>query len=910
MAVHKDLKTDGQRGPGGASRCSGGRDEPQRSLAASVGPQAIRRWVPPSSIKRDAFTLQEKNDIVFRRVRGILNKLTPEKFYKLSDELLSTGLDSPTILKGVILLIFEKALDEPKYSSMYAQLCRRLCEEAPNFEKSISNSASTFRRLLLSKCQDEFENRSRATEAFDKRDGSLTAEEEEQRTLAKHKMLGNIKFIGELGKLEMLHESILHKCIQQLLEKKRQSRNGIKDMAEDLECLCQIMRTCGRILDTDKARPLMHQYFDRMKTLAYNQDLPSRIRFMLQDVLELREKKRWVPRKVLTDNGPKTIQQVREEAAKDFGYYIPPPSMGRNLPMGFPPAFRGSRCRGGMDDVFGPMPIEGINLGTGPGVISSDHFNGFIPNAGRQNRNNIPNSGQFSMTGGGQLPLSLLYPNRPNIQPPSHGNQFVSQPQHSHNSSSKDLPPRFMKKTQLSGNLDEISLRPAQNSMILKPKTPNFLPKSSVVGNQQAITNHQENNMLQNAAQASLANSKQTAIASPLHKESSILIKQGSLDKNKANKKEQGPTKAEIIKKVEDFLVDFLVNADNNKAVTFMKELKIPKNYLPDVISLLMMKTLAKSDTERDAVNKLFSSLKQENILCGTHFMEGFKSLLQQMSELEVDVPRVKSYVAGFAARAVIEDLVTLAEMAEPLENGAHYPLYLLCLQQLHKLEGKNWLSRTFNESKVNLLNMLPEIDRSKERLMDVLEDRGLNFLFPLLRIQADLWKQILADPNPPVFYKWVKENVDVSQQITPGFINALVTCLLKYITSKHTLAEGVDYTAAPDKALQEKERDLLEKYKPVFQAFLHDHTDLQVVALYALQVHCYNHNFPKGMLLRWFIMLYSLEIIEEEAFLKWKEDITDQYPGKGKALFQVNQWLTWLEEAEEEDEGSDDGDN
>ena len=41
-------------------------------------------------------------------------------------------------------------------------------------------------------------------------------------------------------------------------------------------------------------------------------------------------------------------------------------------------------------------------------------------------------------------------------------------------------------------------------------------------------------------------------------------------------------------------------------------------------------------------------------------------------------------------------------------------------------------------------------------------------------------------------------------------------------------------------------------------------------------------------MLLRWFAYLYDLEIIEEEAFMKWKEDLTDAYPGKGKALFQV----------------------
>lgn len=104
---------------------------------------------------------------------------------------------------------------------------------------------------------------------------------------------------------------------------------------------------------------------------------------------------------------------------------------------------------------------------------------------------------------------------------------------------------------------------------------------------------------------------------------------------------------------------------------------------------------------------------------------------------------------------------------------------------------------------------------------------------------------------------------------------------------------------------------------------------DLQLIAVYALQVFCFNQKFPKGnatpfssfeffsqthvyiffvyffkgMLLRWFTTLYELEIVEEEAFMRWKEDITDVYPGKGKALFQVNSWLTWLQEAESEEE-------
>jgi translation initiation factor 4G len=53
--------------------------------------------------------------------------------------------------------IFEKALDEPKYSSMYAQLCKRLAENAPNFDPG--DDTCTFKRLLLHKCKDEFENR-------------------------------------------------------------------------------------------------------------------------------------------------------------------------------------------------------------------------------------------------------------------------------------------------------------------------------------------------------------------------------------------------------------------------------------------------------------------------------------------------------------------------------------------------------------------------------------------------------------------------------------------------------------------------------------------------------------------------------------------------------------------------------
>ena len=99
---------------------------------------------------------------------------------------------------------------------MYAQLCKRLNENAPNLEPP-ECKITTFKRLLLSKCKDEFENRAAVSAAYEKRAGDLTNDEEEARFLAKRKMLGNIKFIGELGKLEMLHDSILHRLVWDFL---------------------------------------------------------------------------------------------------------------------------------------------------------------------------------------------------------------------------------------------------------------------------------------------------------------------------------------------------------------------------------------------------------------------------------------------------------------------------------------------------------------------------------------------------------------------------------------------------------------------------------------------------------------------------------------------------------------------
>lgn len=57
--------------------------------------------------------------------------------------------------------------------------------------------------------------------------------------------MGNIKFIGELFKLKMLTEVIMHDCIVKLLKNHDE---------ESLECLCRLLSTIGKDLDFEKAK--------------------------------------------------------------------------------------------------------------------------------------------------------------------------------------------------------------------------------------------------------------------------------------------------------------------------------------------------------------------------------------------------------------------------------------------------------------------------------------------------------------------------------------------------------------------------------------------------------------------------------------------------------------------------------
>lgn len=89
--------------------------------------EAENAWRPARFAVGDNATDDDrKTELLYKKVRGILNKLTPQKFDTLLGKIKGLDIDNQDRLQGVIDLVFEKAVDEPNFSVAYARMCKEL----------------------------------------------------------------------------------------------------------------------------------------------------------------------------------------------------------------------------------------------------------------------------------------------------------------------------------------------------------------------------------------------------------------------------------------------------------------------------------------------------------------------------------------------------------------------------------------------------------------------------------------------------------------------------------------------------------------------------------------------------------------------------------------------------------------
>lgn len=327
-----------RRGGGGDRSGSnrGGRDhskreeeEKEKPEPAAPPPRSATAWVPKSRQQKAAAEqpVSEDNrmapELVQRKVKSLLNKMTMENFERISDQILEIASQSKyekdgRTLRQVIELTFAKAVDESHWSSMYAQFCMKMLTnvdpeiEDENIKDQKDNPVKggpLFRKYLLNKCQEEFEqgwsDKLPTNEDGTPLDPELMSDEYYKAVAAKRRGLGLIRFIGELFMLGLLSEKIIHACIGKLC--------GTDDPSEEvIESLCQLVTTVGKKVDSNpNARRYVDAYFVKMKEFQNQPGLPSRLRFKLMDVADLRARG-WDSKDA--NKGPMKLAQIHDEA--------------------------------------------------------------------------------------------------------------------------------------------------------------------------------------------------------------------------------------------------------------------------------------------------------------------------------------------------------------------------------------------------------------------------------------------------------------------------------------------------------------------------------------------------------------------------------------------------------------------
>nr|XP_051713947.1 eukaryotic translation initiation factor 4 gamma 3 isoform X10 [Oryctolagus cuniculus] len=877
----------------------GQRREPRKIITVPVKEdvhlkKAENAWKP--SQKRDSQAEDPENiktQELFRKVRSILNKLTPQMFNQLMKQVSGLTVDTEERLKGVIDLVFEKAIDEPSFSVAYANMCRCLVTlKVPMADKP--GNTVNFRKLLLNRCQKEFEKDKADDDVFEKKQKELEAasapeertrlhdELEEAKDKARRRSIGNIKFIGELFKLKMLTEAIMHDCVVKLLKNHDE---------ESLECLCRLLTTIGKDLDFEKAKPRMDQYFNQMEKIVKERKTSSRIRFMLQDVIDLRLCN-WVSRRA--DQGPKTIEQIHKEAK------IEEQEEQRKVQQLMTKEKRRPGVQrvdeGGWNTVQGAKnsrvldPSKFLKI-TKPTI---DEKIQLVPKA------QLGSWGKGSSGGAKASETDALRSSASSL------NRFSAlQPAPSGSTSSTPL---------------EFDSRRTLTSRGSVGREKNDKPLASASSRPNTFTRGgSSKDLLDNQSQEEqrremLETVKQLTGGADVERSSS------EADRSKARESVVKPetsamsvpdkpslSEDEVERKSKSIIDEFLHINDFKEAMQCVEELNA-QHLLHVFVRVGVESTLERSQITRDHMGQLLYQLVQSEKLSKHDYFKGFSETLELADDMAIDIPHIWLYLAELVTPMLKEGGISMRELivefSKPLlpvgRAGVLLSeiLHLLCKQMSHKKVGALW-----READLNWMDFLPE----GEDVHNFLLEQRLDFMesdsswvsealskkeLSAEELYKRLEKLIIEDKaNDEQIFDWVEANLDESQMSSPTFLRALMTAVCKAAIIADCSTFRVD-TA------------VIKQRVPILLKYLDSDTEKELQALYALQASIVKLDQPANLLRMFFDCLYDEEVISEDAFYKWEssKDPAEQN-GKGVALKSVTAFFTWLREAEEESE-------
>lgn len=899
-----------QRPPGGNVNPFGSYDRssnaPSRDSITLERPAFQNRSDNPY-VRADQNRLDALNKFL-RDVKAILNKVTPQTYDKLLKQLEELELTSDQRLEGMITIIFGKAVDEPSFCSLYANICKHFQRKqvtVPN--KDGQMTTHMFRQILLTRCQKEFENDYRQEIEYEKRQKEVEeiADEKAQKEAsekleedlgkAKRKKLGNIYFIGELFKLQMLTDTIMYDCIEYLLRDKSDE--------ESLECLCRLLRTIGQALDakaSEKAsnKSNLEKQYRELETIVQQRQTSARMRFMIQDLLEQRRAS-WVARHaeikpVKIDEIHQEARAKREQEERDQERERQQRRENRgqgNNPQQYSES-RGSRGsgmrqQGNRNDDERSEPR--FNVNSVRQLQTNDKRNqGTMPLNLAPQRAWAKGSGidkkaeddrSFAARAAAKPPMlsnqSSKSKTNPSSGPAPYGYQNQSSRELARENSQRDRAEAmdsFRRTT--NGSVWNNSRESSRN--VSREQSRNASRESSVTGRQSSLDTESTSNRVAAATTATADSS-----ATPFDEEKTQTRVRSLIEEFTENYSENSERP---VKEALEDLADFCTSNDEHQSI---------------IVRELFSNVLEAKPRARKAVGHLLDAAFHEKIFSADSVLKGVKMIIEIAPDMAVDIPLIWQCIGeilGAFIGAPSSNMFMLKDILSVVPEDKSKQFFQYVIRFASEFSSKAHLQRHWQSSGLTLNDLFssetldPSFVNQYDWLNETVRDKNSPSADPKL---VNLFKSFKApgDAVPDAeILAYIKDNMNENDKF---YIRNIV---LSYLEA--CLVNGKQQT--------KMQEDIARTRMAVLSKIIEHKPEAEIQAIYAIQNFVHRLEHPHKMAQLLFDIFYDGDCVSEEAFFDWsKNPDPAESEGHSIVVMSTKDFFTWLKEADAEEDDS-----
>lgn len=660
-----------------SGRARGGRedDTPHPDEGIIFAPENLNK---EGVFKYDEKRLADETDpeVIVRKANLILNKLSVTKFEKLSDDFMSVGLDTPELMERAVEMIVLKAQMEEHFCFMYADLCRKITDR---WGESVPGDGKEQEEELGKAFRVRLLERCQEEFEVDRVKAleEIRASDLPQEEKDEKEIILKKRFMGHMrfvGEIFM-KDLVSPKIMYSCIDMLMESTDE-----ETLVCMVKLLETIGSKLeayDQRKKKGKFTAYFEKVTELSESHP-SSRMRFMLRDLIEMRSNG-WQQRRVL--DKAVSLEEIRGEQQDGKSS----PRAGGGGGGGWPQSGGGSAAsspRGRSQDVRGFTSTNTHPPSDEWQTVASTKKRGAAPTSGSAvSRNDAaPSKVQTTPKGGGFSALAGTAKRKDDKEKGAKSDKDKNAGKSSSsNSNNKDL-------------VRSSSLQSSSSSS-------------------SALSSLSE----EDKDKGKGGNDKSSGATLP--------GADGTLDK-------------ETVTRIRGCVNEYLVHNLVPDTLLDLRDMVDPRG-MGDVLSTAVKVVMDKKESDRDALVTLVIAAHADGLMSTSEINRGFDSLLNELDDLLIDVPKASLYISRLLVRLSVEGIVSLGLLTPAslspdnafIESTRAADFICSCVHELALLKGDDEAVTAIQATGINVYSLLKPFGR--QTVDDMFKDLVTKYSLP-----------------------------------------------------------------------------------------------------------------------------------------------------------------------------------